>query len=41
MNLPVVLTFEAAALRRRFFASFTLPQSFCSCASQLVAYLRV
>ena len=28
MNLPVLLTFEAAALRRRSFALFTLPQSF-------------
>ena len=28
MNLPLLLTFEAAALHGRFFALFTLPQSF-------------
>ena len=28
MNLPVLFTFEAVALRHRLFASFTLPQSF-------------
>jgi hypothetical protein len=28
MNLPVLFTFEAAALRRRSFALFPLPQSF-------------
>jgi len=28
MNLPVLFTFEAAALRRSSFALFPLPQSF-------------